>query len=134
MDLTRLSHANERAPVTAYREVLKERTRERVPLDWAVTLNSLGNALTTLGQRESGTAQLEEAVAAYDAALTVFVPARADYYTDTCRANRDRALAQLTESPFDAARERSQRSLTLPAPRKQHDNRQCECGMCELLR
>lgn len=120
--------------MTAYREVLKERTRERVPLDWAVTLNSLGNALTTLGQRESGTAQLEEAVAAYDAALTVFVPARADYYTDTCRANRDRALAQLTESPFDAARERSQRSLTLPATRKQHDNRQCECGMCELLR
>jgi len=35
--------------------------------------------------------------------------------------------------PFDAARERSQPSLTLPAPRKRHDNRQCECGMCELL-
>jgi hypothetical protein len=70
---------------------------ERVPLEWAMTQNNLGSALGTLGQRESGTAQLEEAVAAYNAALTVFVPARADYYTDTCRANRDRTLAQLTE-------------------------------------
>ena len=38
-----------------------------------------------------------EAVAAYDAALTVFVPAREDYYTGICRANRDRTLARLTE-------------------------------------
>jgi len=83
--------------VSAYREALKERTRERVPLQWAATQNNLGNALGTLGERESGTARLEEAVAAYDAALIVFVPAQADYYTSTCRANRDRALARLTE-------------------------------------
>ena len=44
-------------------------TRERVPLDWAATQNNLGNALRTLGERESGTARLEEAVAAYRAAL-----------------------------------------------------------------
>ena len=44
-------------------------TRERVPLDWAMTQNNLGNALWTLGERESGTARLEEAVAAYRAAL-----------------------------------------------------------------
>ena len=31
-----------------YREVLKQRTRERVPLDWAATQNNLGNALQTL--------------------------------------------------------------------------------------
>ena len=43
--------------------------RERVPLDWAMTQNNLGNALQTLGERESGTARLEEAVAAYRAAL-----------------------------------------------------------------
>src|SRR5947209_9259781 len=35
--------------VEAYRNALKERTRERVPLDWATTQNSLGNALRTLG-------------------------------------------------------------------------------------
>ena len=44
-------------------------TRERVPLDWAKTQNNLGTALWTLGARESGTARLEEAVAAYRAAL-----------------------------------------------------------------
>ena len=40
-----------------------------MPLDWAMTQNNLGNALSTLGERESGTARLEEAVAAYRAAL-----------------------------------------------------------------
>ena len=36
--------------VTAYRAALEERTRERVPLDWAMTQNNLGNALSTLGR------------------------------------------------------------------------------------
>ena len=40
-----------------------------LPLDWAMTQNNLGNALRRLGERESGTARLEEAVAAYRAAL-----------------------------------------------------------------
>ena len=40
-----------------------------MPLDWATTQNNLGVALPTLGERESGTAQLEEAVAAYREAL-----------------------------------------------------------------
>ncbi len=51
--------------VAAYRAALKERTRDRVPLDWAMTQNNLGNALLRLGERESGTARLEQAVAAY---------------------------------------------------------------------
>ena len=34
-----------------------------------MTQNNLGNALQTLGMRESGTTRLEEAVAAYRAAL-----------------------------------------------------------------
>jgi hypothetical protein len=34
--------------VTAYREALQERTREQVPLDWAMTQNNLGNALSLL--------------------------------------------------------------------------------------
>ena len=40
-----------------------------MPLDWAATQSNLGNALYRLGERESGTARLEEAVAAYRAAL-----------------------------------------------------------------
>ena len=55
--------------VAAYREALKENTRERVPLEWAMTQMNLGNALKRLGERESGTARLEEAVAAYREAL-----------------------------------------------------------------
>ena len=55
--------------VAAYRAALEERTRARVPLEWAMTQMNLGIALRTLGERESGTARLEEAVAAYRAAL-----------------------------------------------------------------
>jgi len=55
--------------VAACRAALEERTRDRVPLDWAETETNLGAALLRLGERESGTARLEEAVAAYRAAL-----------------------------------------------------------------
>jgi hypothetical protein len=48
---------------------LQELTRELVPLDWAMTQNNLGTALSTFGERESGTARLEQAVDAYRAAL-----------------------------------------------------------------
>jgi hypothetical protein len=51
--------------VVAYREALKEQTRERVPLDWATTQNNLGSALQKLGERESGTVHLEEAAVAF---------------------------------------------------------------------
>jgi tetratricopeptide (TPR) repeat protein len=47
-------------------------TREWVPVQWANTQNNLGIALQALGDRESGTARLEEAVAAYRAALEVW--------------------------------------------------------------
>jgi len=41
------------------------RTRERVPLDWAMTQNNLSTALVSLSERESGAARLEGAVTAY---------------------------------------------------------------------
>ena len=50
-------------------EALKERTRERVQLQWAATQNNLGAALGTLGERESGAGRLGEAVIAYREAL-----------------------------------------------------------------
>ena len=55
--------------IAACRAALKERPRERVPLDWATIQNNLGVALFRLGERESGTELLEEAVVAYRAAL-----------------------------------------------------------------
>ncbi len=48
---------------------MQEWTRERVPLDWARAQNNLGTALAALGEHEGGTARLEEAAAAYRAAL-----------------------------------------------------------------
>jgi tetratricopeptide (TPR) repeat protein len=61
-------HGSDQA-VAAYHEALKEWTRDRVPLDWAMTQNNLGIALWSLGQRETGTARLDQAVAAYHEAL-----------------------------------------------------------------
>jgi hypothetical protein len=58
--------------VAACSAALQEWTRERVPLRWAMTQNNLGNALGTLGERESGTARLEEAVAVMKQAWNVY--------------------------------------------------------------
>ena len=38
--------------VAAYAEALKERTRARVPLDWAETQNNLGHAIQILRERD----------------------------------------------------------------------------------
>jgi hypothetical protein len=58
---------------TAYAEIVaaRRRTCDRFPLMWVVIQTNLGNALATLGARESGTAGLEEAVTAYRVALEV---------------------------------------------------------------
>ena len=52
-------------------DTLEVATRDQVPLQWAETQTSLGVALATLGERESGTARLEAAVMAFHAALDV---------------------------------------------------------------
>jgi hypothetical protein len=54
-----------------YREALKEMNRERAPLDWARAQSNLGLALCGLGERESGTVNLEGAVAALREAMKV---------------------------------------------------------------
>jgi hypothetical protein len=79
----------------AFRAALEERTRERVPLDWAATQNNLGGALTRLGQRESGTARLEEAVSAFGACLSVTETAWPEEWVRQVRSNRDEALAEI---------------------------------------
>ena len=48
--------------VAAPRAALEEKTRERVPLDWATTQNNLGNALWTLGERSHDPNLLGEAL------------------------------------------------------------------------
>ena len=55
--------------VVAFHAALEERTRERVPFEWAATQSNLGTALRTIGERENRIEQLKEAVAAYRLAL-----------------------------------------------------------------
>ena len=83
--------------VTAYREALKERTREKVPLDWAVTQNNLGTALQRLGEREADTARLMEAVTAYREALKESTRERAPLDWAMTQNNLGTALSILGE-------------------------------------
>ena len=54
--------------ISIWKKAIQLTTRDR-PFEWTAMQNNLGNALERLGERESGTARLEEAVAAYRAAL-----------------------------------------------------------------
>ena len=90
--------------MTAYRAALEERTRDQVPLDWAMTQNNLGHALATLGARESGTARLDEAVTAYRAALEERTRDRVPLDWATTQNNLGTALATLGERESGTAR------------------------------
>jgi len=65
-----------------------------VPLDWARTQNNLGTALATLGERESGTRRLEEAVAAWEACLTVVATTWPRERVQEVRSRIDQAQAE----------------------------------------
>ncbi len=90
--------------IAAYRAALEEMTRERVPLDWAVTQNNLGNALRSLGERESGTARLEEAVTAYREALKERTRERVPLQWAMTQNNLGAALRSLGERESGTAR------------------------------
>ena len=90
--------------VAAYTEALKERTRARVPLEWAMTQNNLGVALMTLGERESGTARLEQAVAAYTEALKERTRARVPLDWAATQNNLGAALMTLGARESGTAR------------------------------
>ncbi len=79
-------------------------TRERVPLQWAATQNNLGNALQTLGERESGTASLEEATHAFRLALAEFTRERGPQQWAMTQNNLGAALQQLGERESGTAR------------------------------
>src|SRR5262249_18731354 len=87
-DTARLKEA-----VTAYRAALEEYTRERVPLDWAMTQNNLGSVLTILGQRKSGTGRLEQAGSADR--LEQFTPQRVPRQWAVTQSNLGSALLTL---------------------------------------
>lgn len=57
--------------VKVHRQALKEQTHEGTSIEWASSQNNLGNALRTIGERDSiQICWADEAVSAYRAALT----------------------------------------------------------------
>jgi tetratricopeptide (TPR) repeat protein len=57
--------------IRVWRQLLPKIAKRDRSDNWAMEQNNLGSALAALGEREEGTARLEEAVAAYRAALEV---------------------------------------------------------------
>ena len=107
--------------VDALHAALAERTRQRVPLQWATTQNNLGGALWALGQRESGTAQLEQAVEAFRAALTEQTRERAPLDWAKSTGNLGVAQTALADRTGDARLAKaalSQIELALPTARE----------------
>lgn len=98
-DTARLEQA-----ATAYRDALKQQTRDRVPMEWAMTQNNLGTALQTLGNRDSDTARLEQAVTAYHDALKERTRDRAPMDWAMTQNNLGNALQSLGERDSGTAR------------------------------
>jgi tetratricopeptide (TPR) repeat protein len=81
--------------IALYRSALKGASRVRVPLQWAMVQNNLGNALGMLGDRESGTTRLEEAVKAFRGALKEYTRERVPFDWAMTLNNLGNALAML---------------------------------------
>ncbi|MBF0415332.1 MAG: tetratricopeptide repeat protein [Magnetococcales bacterium] len=89
--------------IQVYTKLLEMQPRSRVPLDWARVQNNLGNANTTLGERESGTESLTAAVTAYQEALKEYTRERVPLQWATTQNNLGTALRVLGERESDTA-------------------------------
>jgi hypothetical protein len=78
-------------------------TRERIALEWATTQINLGSALLVLGERESGTMRLDEAVGAYREALRELTYEHAPSLWAIAVGSQGVALMHLAERRADAA-------------------------------
>jgi tetratricopeptide (TPR) repeat protein len=78
--------------------------REHAPLQWARTQNNLGRALWRLGEREGGTAGLEEAVAAYREALKELTRERVPLEWAKTQGNLATTFARLGERESGTAK------------------------------
>jgi len=86
--------------IARYRALLGRRPRERVPLDWAMTQNNLGNALWTLGERSEDAFELEEARNAIETAFEVFMQDGQTHYRayfEQRLGEVERKIADLTQ-------------------------------------
>jgi hypothetical protein len=58
--------------VAAYRDAMQERTRQRVPLQWAYSEHGLANALAAIAVRSNDPAHLEEAIRCMNGAAEIY--------------------------------------------------------------
>jgi tetratricopeptide (TPR) repeat protein len=66
-------------------------------LQWAITQNNLGNTLRQLGERESSTETLQQAVEAFREALKEFTMEGAPYWHNLAQQNLERADTLLAQ-------------------------------------
>lgn len=90
--------------IAAFRGALGERSRDRVPMDWAATQNNLGLSLKMLGTRQKSTARLEEAAAALRSSLEVRTRDKAPLDWALTQANLADTLRSIGESDNDIGR------------------------------
>jgi len=83
--------------IALYRSALDLVPHERAPLEWAATQNDLGNALRSLGERESGTERLVESAEAYSNALKEWRRDKAPHFWE-CATNNLDIVKQLLET------------------------------------
>ena len=91
--------------IDGYRKLAHDDWRhDGAPLEWAATQHALGVALRTLGERESGTMRLEEAVAALQEALKERTRERTPREWAATQNDFGRALWRLGERESGTAR------------------------------
>jgi tetratricopeptide (TPR) repeat protein len=92
-----------RQSIEYYRNALLERTRERSLVDWQDKQGALAAALHLLGNRTGDIKDMEEAVAAYEEALTGCSKADTPYLYGNTQRNIARALVTLGSWKRDVA-------------------------------
>ncbi|MGH6843815.1 MAG: tetratricopeptide repeat protein [Methylocella sp.] len=93
-----------RSAIERDRHLAELRPRNAFPRDWAMIQNYLGNALKVLGERESGTARLEEAVVAFREALQENSRERVPLQWAMTQMNLGNALERIGEREGGTAR------------------------------
>ena len=90
--------------IEGIKRLLEMTPRKRAPLEWAATQNNLGTALSRVGERQSGTAKLEEAVVAYREALKELTRDRVPLEWAMTQNNLGAALYRLGERESGTAK------------------------------
>ena len=100
--------------VAAYREALQERTRARVPLEWARTQVNLALVHLAFFDKDRQPRHLDAALEAVDGALEEYRKANAAFYIDKAERLREQILAAKAAEPRPARR--SQNSANVAPP------------------